>query len=199
MWAFYDFNDDLNRFISSSSGMDPLVQVGTRLRLKLGERKVKGVVKKVKKSGKATKGYRYTIELADGGTYKTTLDDISWSIRKPCKNVDGIDRNETSVGSKNLAGDSSSGTTATVCSSSAVSFIPGTSSVLDHIKYTLAPMVGASELPFRLLCRKYGATIAYTPMINSAVSTYCVFLCLCFVCHVLCILALQREMPNPHS
>ncbi|GMI45963.1 hypothetical protein TrCOL_g669 [Triparma columacea] len=29
-------------------------------------------------------------------------------------------------------------------------------------------MVGASELPFRLLCRKYGATIAYTPMISSA-------------------------------
>ena len=29
-------------------------------------------------------------------------------------------------------------------------------------------MVGASELPFRLLCRKYGATTAYTPMISSA-------------------------------
>jgi len=28
-------------------------------------------------------------------------------------------------------------------------------------------MVGASELPFRLLCRKYGAQVAYTPMISS--------------------------------
>ena len=38
----------------------------------------------------------------------------------------------------------------------------------SSIRHILAPMVGASELPFRLLCRKYGATIAYTPMISSA-------------------------------
>jgi len=36
----------------------------------------------------------------------------------------------------------------------------------DH-RYILAPMVGASELPFRLLCRKYGTQLAYTPMISS--------------------------------
>lgn len=34
-------------------------------------------------------------------------------------------------------------------------------------RFILAPMVGASELPFRLLCRRYGATIAYTPMMSS--------------------------------
>lgn len=43
------------------------------------------------------------------------------------------------------------------------------SSVLSDtaLRFICAPMVGGSELPFRLLTRRYGATLAYTPMINS--------------------------------
>ncbi|KAE9614279.1 hypothetical protein Lal_00016679 [Lupinus albus] len=38
-------------------------------------------------------------------------------------------------------------------------------------RFLVAPMVDNSELPFRLLCRKYGAEAAYTPMLHSRIFT----------------------------
>ena len=40
-------------------------------------------------------------------------------------------------------------------------------------QYITAPMVDASELPFRMMTRSYGAQLAYTPMINSKVFSTC--------------------------
>ncbi|KAI4314991.1 hypothetical protein L6164_027845 [Bauhinia variegata] len=42
---------------------------------------------------------------------------------------------------------------------------------LGRPKFIVAPMVDNSELPFRMLCRKYGARAAYTPMLHSRIFT----------------------------
>lgn len=44
---------------------------------------------------------------------------------------------------------------------------------LGKPKYILAPMVDLSELPFRLLCKKYSCQLAFTPMLNSKIFVKC--------------------------
>lgn len=68
-----------------------------------------------------------------------------------------------------LISDSPSATsTSSSCASPTVSASRSTGISRECLRHICAPMVGGSELAFRLLCRRYGTTLAYTPMINSA-------------------------------
>lgn len=125
----------------------PLVEVGAELSLCLAKQGAAEDVRVVRiKKAKMAKGDRgwwiYTVRRADGFERKTRLAHLSWR-RSAEARPDGRIR--------------TGGTASEYLQ------------LLRSAKTTkiVAPMVGGSELAFRLLCRRYGADVAYTPMMHS--------------------------------
>ena len=137
----------------------PVLAVGDRLRVWLPvdneettvKRKAKITAIKRSKKIKHESWYQYTLQFDDGDEQTTRLLHLKYKVSKKTKKRPPPDVEEeevdTSTAVKNKKQRSSR-------------------SIPSHQRI-LAPMVGGSELAFRLLCRRYGCDLAYTPMMNS--------------------------------
>lgn len=176
---------------NKSTGSDdivdmPLVAVGEKIQIQWPEdggssRTINAKVTAVSKSSKKKHGSYYKYELTlykdNNEVLETRLINLPWERKvkssKRSREIDTVEptkliddksakrsKSESLVPpANNFAADSSTSSAVKVTTSSGIT--------PECLRYIVAPMVGGSELAFRLLCRKYGATIAYTPMMSS--------------------------------
>ena len=168
--------------------LESVPQIGDKVWVtKESDEKFKGTVKRIKSSSIVKHGSNkvYYIEPKRGGAeLKTRLLHLQWgfsSKKRRYEEAQGEKEEAPSVdvpqGSKQKKKKGKAGGGSK--SSSMLAYLPSETAatadkesdprlVMPPHRLILAPMVGGSELAFRLLCRKYGADLAYTPMMSSA-------------------------------
>ncbi|RYG97600.1 hypothetical protein EON65_52600, partial [archaeon] len=145
----------------------PILQVDDKIYVYLavdegvGTKKHKAEVLKVKQ-GKH--GMKVKLQLKDGKIVKSDLSKLDWKLVKK-RSIGSIEETFTGEVSKRFKPDLYQTIIPIKIYERRQRFI--SRFPVESLKNILAPMVGASELPFRLLCRQYGATLAYTPMMHS--------------------------------
>ena len=152
--------------------------VGDRLKVQVDPQKSskfrKAVVTKVKRCAEAKHGslYKYTLRFDDDGSeLRTRLLHLPW---KPA----GAAVTDRKRSAPRYAAEDAPPTKKAKKKGEKGSTI--TSAGMPSHQHILAPMVGGSELAFRLLCRRYGVDLAYTPMINSQRSVTSFYFCFPF-------------------
>jgi len=135
----------------------PLVEINERIIVKWpmddgNFQEFSGEVVKIRNRKKSNSGhkFKYFLKFDDDGAIKSTkLKNLIWkSLSHSEEKGENIEKHKLE-------------NSAIICRNVRLKI------ELPQHRYILAPMVGGSELAFRILCRRYGAQLAYTPMINS--------------------------------